>query len=232
MGHSSPRTGKLSTRGIFLMAKAPSLRKARNKGTQRTRKLSAGNALRSWRNGKGRFVRARRRTAGAKPYTMKVVRTVFNGGHEETYGNATRLVPTQLVDKVVRIALQRAIAAGRVGIETTARFDGDIGCFLHRLDRKVPCRLDDDSSLAADPGDDRGSVFVVMASTGLAFLAAPPGLATQYLLPAVCRLALVARSMVEIIRFDRAVQLALYLIGQGGIPEPPTPPIAGADMHP
>jgi hypothetical protein len=34
-------------------------------------------------------------TAGAKPYTMKVVRTVFNGGHEETYGNATRLVPTQ-----------------------------------------------------------------------------------------------------------------------------------------
>src|SRR5215470_8653003 len=96
MGHSSPRTGKLSTRGIFLMAKAPSLRKDRNKGTQRTRKLSAGNALRSWRNGKGRFVRARRRTAGAKPYTMKVVRTVFNGGHEETYGNATRLVPTQL----------------------------------------------------------------------------------------------------------------------------------------
>src|SRR5215475_14395986 len=38
---------------------------------------------------------SRRRTAGAKPYTMKVVRTVFNGGHEETYGNATRLVPTQ-----------------------------------------------------------------------------------------------------------------------------------------
>jgi hypothetical protein len=28
-------------------------------------------------------------TAGAKPYTMKVVRTVFNGGHEETYGNAS-----------------------------------------------------------------------------------------------------------------------------------------------
>src|SRR5215471_13572162 len=143
-----------------------------------------------------------------------------------------RIFLLRMVDKVVRIALQRAIAAGRVGIETTARFDGDIGCFLHRLDRKVPCRLDDASSLAADPGDDRGSVFVVMASTGLAFLAAPPGLATQYLLPAVCRLALVARSMVEIIRFDRAVQLALYLRGQGGIPEPPTPAIAGADMDP
>ena len=57
------------------MAKAPSLREDRNKGTQRTRKLSTGNALWSWRNGKERFVRARRGTAGAKPYTMKVVRT-------------------------------------------------------------------------------------------------------------------------------------------------------------
>src|SRR5919198_6069450 len=95
MGRSSLRTGKLSTRGCGLMAKAPSLRKARTRGTQRTRKLSTGKALWSWRNGKERFVRARRGTAGAKPYTMKVVRTVFNGGHEETYGNATRLVPTQ-----------------------------------------------------------------------------------------------------------------------------------------
>src|SRR5215813_3611072 len=77
------------------MAKAPSLRKDWTRGTQRTRKLSTGKALWSWRNGKERFVRARRGTAGAKPYTMKVVRTVFNGGHEETYGNATRLVPTQ-----------------------------------------------------------------------------------------------------------------------------------------
>ena len=33
---------------------------------------------------------------------MKVVRTVFNGGHEETYGNATRLVPTQLECDIVR----------------------------------------------------------------------------------------------------------------------------------
>jgi hypothetical protein len=75
MGHSSLRTGKLSTRGIFPMVKAPSLRKDRTKGTQRTRKLSTGNALWSWRNGKERFVGTRRGTAGAKPYTMKVVRT-------------------------------------------------------------------------------------------------------------------------------------------------------------
>ena len=178
MGHSSPRAGKLSTRGIFLMAKAPSLRKDRNKGTQRTRKLSAGNALRSWRNGKGRFVRARRRTAGAKPYTMKVVRTVFNGGHEETYGNATRLVPTQLVDILVEVARERPIAAGRVGQEAAAPLHSDIGGLLHRLDGKVPRRLDDDTPLAADPGDDRGAVFVVMAPPGLPFLAAPPWRAT------------------------------------------------------
>ena len=95
MGRRSRRTGKPCTRGICPMAKAPSLRKDRTKGTQRTRELSTGKAPWSWRNGKERFVHARRGTAGAKPYTMKVVRTVFNGGHEETYGNATRLVPTQ-----------------------------------------------------------------------------------------------------------------------------------------
>src|SRR5215472_3063381 len=100
------------------MAKAPSLRKDWTRGTQRTRKLSTGKALWSWRNGKERFVRTRRGTAGAKPYTMKVVRTVFNGRHEETYGNATRLVPTQLVDKIMHIACQGPIATGRVGIET------------------------------------------------------------------------------------------------------------------
>ena len=183
MGHSSPRAGKLSTRGIFLMAKAPSLRKDRNKGTQRTRKLSAGNALRSWRNGKGRFVRARRWTAGAKPYTMKVVRTVFNGGHEETYGNATRLVPTQLVDILVEVARERPIAAGRVGQEAAAPLHSDIGGLLHRLDGKVPRRLDDDISLAADPGDDRGAVFVVMTPAGLAFLAAPRGVRPNDLVP-------------------------------------------------
>src|SRR5262245_25126995 len=84
-----------------------------------------------------------------------------------------------VIDKVMHIALEGAIAAGRVCIEPTACLDREVGRFLHRLDSKVPRRLDDDTSLAADPGDDRGSVFVVMASTGLAFLAAPPGLATQ-----------------------------------------------------
>jgi hypothetical protein len=36
--------------------------------------------------------------------------------------------------------------------------------------------------------------------------------------------------MVEFIGFDRPVPLAADLIGEGGIAQPPTPPIAGADM--
>jgi hypothetical protein len=38
------------------MAKAPSLWKDRSKGTQRTRELSTGEHLWSWRNAKERFV--------------------------------------------------------------------------------------------------------------------------------------------------------------------------------
>jgi hypothetical protein len=56
MGHSSRNAGKPRTPGWGLMAKAPSLRKDRTKGTQRTRKLFTGEALWSWRNGKERFV--------------------------------------------------------------------------------------------------------------------------------------------------------------------------------
>jgi hypothetical protein len=95
-GQRSRRVGKPRTAGRGLVAKAPSLRKDRTTGPQRTRKLSAGNAPWSWRNGQECFVGTRRGTAGAKPSTTKVVRTVCNGGYEETYGNATRLVPTQL----------------------------------------------------------------------------------------------------------------------------------------
>ena len=56
MGHSSRSPGKLGTPGRGLKAKAPSLWKDGNKGTQRTRKLSTGNALWSWRNGNRRFM--------------------------------------------------------------------------------------------------------------------------------------------------------------------------------
>src|SRR5919204_3747686 len=103
-----------------------------------------------------------------------------------------RIFLLRMIDKVVHIALERAIAAGRVCIEPTARFDGDVGRFLHRLDGKVPRCLDHDTSLAADPRDDGGPILVVMAAPGLAFLAAPPWLAAQCLFPALLGLALMA----------------------------------------
>jgi len=81
------------------MAKAPSLRKDWSKGTQRTRKLSTVNVPCMLEKCEGTLrgvLRPRRPTEGAEPYTMKVVRAVLNGGREETYGNATRLAPTQL----------------------------------------------------------------------------------------------------------------------------------------
>ena len=85
----------------------------------------------------------------------------------------------RVVDIRVEVARERPIAAGRVGQESAAPLHSNVGGLLHRLDGKVPRRLDADTPLAADPGDDRGSVFVVMAPPGLPFLAAPPWLATQ-----------------------------------------------------
>src|SRR5262245_56533233 len=67
------------------MAKAPRLRKDWTRGPQRTRKLSTGKVLWSWRKGQERFVRARRETAGAKPYTMQVVRTVVCPGKASVF---------------------------------------------------------------------------------------------------------------------------------------------------
>jgi Protein of unknown function (DUF4231) len=41
-----------------------------------------------------------RSTTGAEPCAVKAARTVLNGGDEETCGNVTRLVPTQLRQQV------------------------------------------------------------------------------------------------------------------------------------
>ncbi len=79
------------------MAKAPSLQKDRNKGTQRTRKLCTVNASCMLRKCEGtlRGFRPGRKTEGAAPCAVKAACTVLNGGDEETYRKATRLVPTQ-----------------------------------------------------------------------------------------------------------------------------------------
>src|SRR4029077_19093680 len=87
-----------------------------------------------------------------------------------------------VIDELVDIALQGPIAAGRVRVEPTARLDGEVGRLLHRLHRAISRRLDDDSPLATDPRDDRGPIFVIVAPTGLAFLAAPTCWAAQRLL--------------------------------------------------
>jgi hypothetical protein len=43
-----------------------------------------------------------RSTTGAEPCAVKAASTVLNGGDEETCGNVTRLVPTQLRQRLSR----------------------------------------------------------------------------------------------------------------------------------
>src|SRR5262245_30842544 len=93
-----------------------------------------------------------------------------------------------VIDEVMRIALERPIAAGGVGRETTARVDRDGGRLVHGLDGKVTRRLHHNAPPPADPGDDGRAVLVIMAPAGFALLAAPTCAASQYLLPAGCRL--------------------------------------------
>jgi hypothetical protein len=135
-----------------------------------------------------------------------------------------------VLDELVHVALQRPIAAGGVGIEPTARLHCQVGCLLYGLHRAIFGRMDHDGTLTADLRDDRRPVFVIMAPAGLALLAATTRSATQRLLPALPRLSLVASGMVEVIRFNRAFQLAVHLIGQGRIAQPPAPAVAGPDM--
>src|SRR5262245_262204 len=115
------------------------------------------------------------------------------------------------------ITRDQPVAAGRVRIELTADLHGEVGGLLHRLDRKVPGRVDHDAPLTAHPGDDRRPVFIIMAPAGLALLAATPWLTPQRLLPALPGLAFLPGSVIEVIGFDRSLHLARHLIGQGGV---------------
>jgi reverse transcriptase-like protein len=81
------------------MAKAPSLRKDWTEGTQRTRKLSTGNALwrlRKWEGTLRGASGSRSKIAGVKPGAVKAASPVLNGGDEETGLCRPRLVATQL----------------------------------------------------------------------------------------------------------------------------------------
>src|SRR5262245_63092521 len=96
-----------------------------------------------------------------------------------------RIFLLRMVDKVVRIALQRAIAARRVRIEPTARLHREVGCLLHRFDGEIPRRLDDHCPLATDPGNNGGPVFVIVAPAWLAPLPPPTRGAAPGFLPAL-----------------------------------------------
>src|SRR5262247_2842607 len=105
------------------------------------------------------------------------------------------------------ITRDQPVAAGRVRVELAAGLYSEVGGLLHRLDRKVPGRVDHDAPLTAHPGDNGRPIFVVMAPPGLAFLAAPPWRAAQRFRPARLGLSLVSGGMIEVIRFHGALQL-------------------------
>jgi hypothetical protein len=156
---------------------------------------------------------------------------------EQTLGSilmhvTARICLLGMLDELVHVSLHRPIAAGRVGLQPTARLDRQIRCCLYRLDGEIAGRLADDSPLATDPRDDRRSIFVIMPPARLALRAAPTCAASQRLLPTVLRLSLLTSSVIEFIRFPSALHLTRHLIRQRGIPQPPAPPIARPDMDP
>jgi hypothetical protein len=69
-----------------------------------------------------------------------------------------------------------------------------------------------------------------MAPARLALLAATTRPTSQGLVPAVLCLPLAAGGVIEFIRFNRALQLAIGLVGYGSIAQPPAPVLARADM--
>src|SRR5262249_57763496 len=98
---------------------------------------------------------------------------------EQTLGPILMHVPTRVfllrvMHCVMLIARDQPVAAGRVRVELAAGLHGEVGGLLHRLDRKVPCRVDHDATLTAHPGDNGWPIFAVMAPPALPFLAPPP----------------------------------------------------------
>src|ERR1700752_1114510 len=118
----------------------------------------------------------------------------------------------RMIDERMAVPLQRPVGTSRVRIQPTARLDSQVSCLLHGLDGKILDGLYDDETLSAHPCDHRRSVFVVMPSAGLTFLAAMTRPASQGLCPAVLGLAFLTCGVIEFIRFDRARQLAIHFI--------------------
>src|SRR6266511_2216389 len=105
----------------------------------------------------------------------------------------------RVVHECMAVSLQRSIAIGRVRIESTARLDGDVSRLLHRGDGKVLHGLCHNRPLTAHPCDDRGPVFVIVATARLALLAAMTRPASQGLFSSPFCLPLVAGGVIEFI---------------------------------
>src|SRR5215471_20656569 len=116
-----------------------------------------------------------------------------------------------MIDERMHVALHRPVATGGIRVDPTARLDGEVRGFLHRLHGEIAGRVDDHRALAAHPGDDGWPVFVIMPSTGLALFATSTCAASQRLLATTLRLPFVPGGMVEIIRFHSAFSLTLHL---------------------
>jgi hypothetical protein len=123
----------------------------------------------------------------------------------------TRVFLLRMIHERMHVAFHRPIAAGRVGVEPTTRLHCRVGGLLDRLDREIFGRVEDDGTLAVDPRNNRGPVFVIMASTGLTLLATPPGAAPQCFLPALRGLALLAGGVIEVIRFYPSLTVPRYM---------------------
>ena len=63
-------------------------------------------------------------TEGAKPYTMKVVRTVFNGGDEETGLVRPRLVATQLECGISQVLLYYLVVVLSTNLQQVNNLNG------------------------------------------------------------------------------------------------------------
>src|SRR5262252_1414364 len=142
-----------------------------------------------------------------------------------------RVFLLRVVHRVMRIARDQPGAAGRVRVEFAAGVHGEVGRLLHRLDGKVPCRVEHYAPLAAHPGDHGRPILVVVPPPGLTLLATPPGLAAQRFRPARLGLSLVSGGVIEVVGFDRPGQLPPDLIGQSRIAQPPAPAVPRADMN-
>jgi hypothetical protein len=78
---------------------------------------------------------------------------------------------------------------------------GEVSRLLDRFDGKIAGRVDDDRPLTTDPGNNRGPIFLIMAPTWFAFLAATTRSTPQVLFPSVFGLPLVASGVIEFIGF-------------------------------